>query len=532
MSKLTNLLVVLVVLALFAVGCQNSQNELIPVGSQSQIAERGIRPSAAAIGTEELTPIDIALAPGTGMVASGVGLRGDPVVAQPGTFTITVPGGAVVNQVILYWEGQNATDGGDTDVEVNGNPVTGALIGGTTLFFGGAWSSSYRADITGLGLVSAGVNTLSVGAMDFTRGASGDSRNNGAGVLVIYDEGTDPVHMDVRDGNDLAYHAYAPTLNTTVAQDYVFAAEGSARTGELIIFAGSVYAGRPNAISAAIDDGVPVMHYDLLGNTMGSDWDVIMIPVNVPAGATKVTVQALSEAAPGDTGDPASLAWVVSAFSIAAVPPEPGCRVTGGGVDKNGNWDGAFAKGRDDHRDRYQFGGQAGANTALQPQPKGEWTHHQQRGPSGSFVFHAGTASAPPGTEIDLIQCSDPGWCSPARQAPAKQIDFWGVGTFKNMKGVPPIIADNVVVGETLHRFEVNIDDAGEPGKSGKMDVSSCPDQGFGLHGDAEYVDCECFDFYRITIYADETEGSVIYQVYGYIKGGNLQIHPLTGYDL
>jgi hypothetical protein len=214
-------------------------------------------------------------------------------------------------------------------------------------------------------------------------------------------------------------------------------------------------------------------------------------------------------------------------------PPEAECRVTGGGVDRNGNWDGTLARGHDNEdRDRYQFGGQAGANTALQPQPKGEWTHHQQRGPSGSFVFHAGTASAPEGTEIDLIQCSDPGWCSPAREAPAKQIDFYGVGTFKNMNDVPAIIGDNVVVGVSLHRFEVNIDDAGEPGKSGKKDVSICPDQGFGLHGGAEFVNCECFDFYRITIYADETPTTIIYQVSGYIKGGNLQIHPLTGYDI
>jgi hypothetical protein len=207
-----------------------------------------------------------------------------------------------------------------------------------------------------------------------------------------------------------------------------------------------------------------------------------------------------------------------------------GCRVTGGGVDQNGNWNGTLVRA-DNDRDRYQFGGQAGANTALPPQPKGEWTHHQQRGPSGTFVFHAGTASAPAGTEIELISCMDEINCNPARPAPAKQIDFWGYGTFKNMKNVPPIIADNVVVGVTLHRFEVNIDDAGEPGHSGKIDISGCPDEGFGLHSPIRHVDCECPDFYRITIYADETETTVIYQVYGYIKGGNLQIHPLTGYD-
>jgi hypothetical protein len=209
--------------------------------------------------------------------------------------------------------------------------------------------------------------------------------------------------------------------------------------------------------------------------------------------------------------------------------PSGPCRVTGGGVDQNGNWNGDFEKGAND-RDRYQFGGQAGANTALPPQPKGEWTHHQQIGPSGSFVFHAGTASAPEGTEIQWIGCGDPGFCNPARPAPAKQIDFGGIGMFKNMKNVPDIIANNVVVGVTLHRFEVNIDDAGEPGRSGKMDVSNCPDQGFGAYG-VGLVDCECPDFYRITIYADYTETTVIYQVYGYIKGGNLQIHPPTGFD-
>jgi hypothetical protein len=222
--------------------------------------------------------------------------------------------------------------------------------------------------------------------------------------------------------------------------------------------------------------------------------------------------------------------------SVATAPPNDraidcvgACRVTGGGVDVNGNWDGTYDKGSRE-RDRYQFGGQAGANTALPPEPKGEWTHHQQIGPSGSFVFHAGTASAPEETRIDWISCGDPGYCNPARPAPDKQIDFGGIGQFKNMKDVPPIIANNAIVGVTFHRFEVNIDDAGEPGRSGKMDVGGCPDQGFGDHGVGP-VDCDCPDFYRITIYSDEIGTAIIYQVYGYIRGGNLQIHPLTGYD-
>ncbi len=224
--------------------------------------------------------------------------------------------------------------------------------------------------------------------------------------------------------------------------------------------------------------------------------------------------------------------WDAGQCALADKGEEPGegCRVTGGGVDEFGNWDGSMGGKAVCERDRYQFGGQAGANTGAQPQPKGEWTHHQQNGPSGSFLFHAGTASAPDGTEIDLIQCSDPGFCNPARPAPTKQIDFWGVGTFKNMRHTPDSISNNVTVGSSLHWFEVNIDDAGEPGK-GKQGTDGCPEFGFGLNGDPVTVDCDCPDFYRITIYEGPTDASpVMYTVWGYITG-NLQIHPVTGFD-
>ena len=204
--------------------------------------------------------------------------------------------------------------------------------------------------------------------------------------------------------------------------------------------------------------------------------------------------------------------------------------MTGGGVDTTNTWDGSEAKGnhwKDSGVDRYTFGGQAGAPTGAQPQPYGEWTHHQQRGPSGNFVFHAGTASAPPGTEIDWIGCSDPGWCVQARPAPAKQIDFEGVGTFKNVRRAPAHM-DHVVAGDTFHWFEVHIEDLGEPGKAGKVEPASenCPLG--GSHG--MLADCDCPDFYHIRIHATADPGSpVMYEVFGYITGGNLQIHPPVG---
>ena len=218
--------------------------------------------------------------------------------------------------------------------------------------------------------------------------------------------------------------------------------------------------------------------------------------------------------------------------------PKIGCRVTAGGNDTfEGNY--------------YTYGGEAGANTALQPQPKGNWTHHQKKGPDGHFIFHAGTASAPPGTEIDVIVCSDPGGCKPSGDppSPAKQIDFAGVGTFKNIKN-PSDALESAIEKETYHWFEVHMEDLGEPAANKNGDLDNCPVGGSGTDAfdtppDFEPADCDCPNFYRIRIFEgvipvfDTDTGEVvnvnkqdiIYEVYGYVEGGNLQIHRLTGFD-
>ncbi|MBN2319387.1 MAG: hypothetical protein JXR49_09940 [Acidobacteria bacterium] len=270
-----------------------------------------------------------------------------------------------------------------------------------------------------------------------------------------------------------------------------------------------------------------------------------------------------------------------------------GCRFTGGGVDTDLNWDHTLEDGETIRNgagnipegiDRYQFGGQVGARTAQDPDESGEWQHHQQEGPSGSFSFHGGSSSAAEGTRIVDIRCSDPGYCFPARPAPAKQLDFDGIGTFSNLgkgKNAPifEIPGPNVIPEPnknkdnpfSFHWFEVNIDDLGEPGRlnSGQPNSEICPGRGFGEKsagpydptpldpGDddllldyTELANCDCPDFYRITIYrgvlstevtfledgkvdpASLNKSDVIYEAFGYIDGGNLQIHPPTGYDL
>ncbi len=319
--------------------------------------------------------------------------------------------------------------------------------------------------------------------------------------------------------------------------------------GEPITFSGTVKnctAGGV-ALTVTVDD-------DHAGRVLG--------PVSLPAGETLNFSGSYSpETSPSTntvtaTGTYGSYSTQVTASATCQIAQ--GCRVTGGGNDTAGlaadgfNWDGTFADAKSMNTkgtsNRYTFGGQAGARTALQPQPSGEWTHHQQSGPSGRFVFHGGTSSADQYTEIDRIICSDPVGCRPSGTppSPVKQIDFAGVGQFNSIESADPLLA-GVIAQATYHWFEVHIEDLGEPGSEPRgVDKKNLICAGEGSGTDAFFsppvfmpASCGCADFYRIRIFeafdpATEVPDkvNVIYEVFGYIDGGNLQIHYPTGYDL
>jgi hypothetical protein len=210
------------------------------------------------------------------------------------------------------------------------------------------------------------------------------------------------------------------------------------------------------------------------------------------------------------------------------------CRVTGGGnaksVDHALNPEGAL--------NRYTHGGQCGAPDA----EHGEWTHSQKNGPAGKWTFHAGTSSAPEGTYMRIVNCCDSDgtdeltYCHPARPAPAKQINLEGVGVFKNTQN--PTLPPGVVVhgaDRTFHYVTVHVEDLGEPGGNGQNqpppNPAICPPAGQNCN----VADCDCPDFYRITIYQGVPEGQPVnmtdklYEVYSYLDGGNQQIHPPIG---
>lgn len=269
---------------------------------------------ALADGTETLGAPSIPVATGSGTVAAGIGL-----VAGPGTINVNVPG--TVKQALLYWEGQSAGPSFDSQVTVNGVNVTGTVIGGPTQFFGNTYTTTLRADITGLGLVASGPNALLISDMNFSR------FNNGAGVVVIYDDGT-TAEITIRDGNDAAFHSFNSPLDTTVPQNYTFAAEPVDRSATMTIFASSVsedpgVPGPRPTIIRVTTGGVTTDFNNQLDGVDGDQWDTLVVNVTIPAGASTLTIQALSADATGSGNVPASFVWNVGGLSVPVTPPPP-----------------------------------------------------------------------------------------------------------------------------------------------------------------------------------------------------------------
>jgi hypothetical protein len=205
--------------------------------------------------------------------------------------------------------------------------VAGTLIGGPNYFFnspaGEHYSSTYRADITALGKVTAGLNSLAITDMDFTRA------NGGAGVMVIYDDGSSS-ELAIVDGNDLAFRDFPDPRRTTVPQTFNFSAEATERTATLSLFASSVegqdFPGeRPSVIYVSVD-GVVIEYINVLASNDGDEWDTFSTPVTIPANATSLSVQIVSNDVLATGNLPASLAWNAAALSVpkATPPPPPG----------------------------------------------------------------------------------------------------------------------------------------------------------------------------------------------------------------
>ncbi len=297
------IIMVLMLVGLLAAGCSQEADLTAPDTQTGYDKD----------GTEELGLPSVIIADGSGFVEGGVGM----VDTDTGNFDVTVPMGAMVMQVLLYWEGGTTGPDGDDTISVNGTSITGTEIGGPTNFFENYNFYAYRADITAEGMVVPGLNSFEITDFDFDFSANILDENNGAGILVIYDDGT-LADLSLYDGLDMAYFNFDGDLNHTVPKTFTFDAEVDPRVADLVVFAGSVGVDRPNQIKVTTIAGDQIFD-NVLGSSEGLLWDSHMIQVDVPAGATELTVELISVDSMTPRG--ASMAWIGTGLSVPVSPP-------------------------------------------------------------------------------------------------------------------------------------------------------------------------------------------------------------------
>jgi len=264
-------------------------------------------------GTEGLGIPSIAISEGTDLILAGVGLVND----QAGLLDVSIPAGASVVQVIAYWEGLavTASEHGDTDhITIEGLPVEGLRIGGATHIIHNNYTSTYRADITSLGLLAAGENSLFIDGFDFGK------LNDGLGLAIIIDDGSeDTTSIELRDGNDYAYEDFAAPLDDTDLQTFSFDSHTEDRDAELGIMLGHVSYFRSSVIEIYIDGVMSDELLDVIGDLDGAEWDTYTHALTVPAGATSVSIRPVSrDSVFGSKAGAgvASVTWVTASLEL------------------------------------------------------------------------------------------------------------------------------------------------------------------------------------------------------------------------
>jgi hypothetical protein len=278
----------------------------------------GLSSSALADGTETLgAPLGIQLAQGSDYLLVGAGLAD----TDAASLDVLVPEGASITQVLAYWDGLALVPRlpGSTDtILLNGVEVTGDLIGGPSTFVGPYTAFAYRADVTGLGLIGPGANSVTGSGLDF------DYRNNGFGLLIVLDDGSESQTVELRDGSDFAYGEFPGEFATTALQTFTFDGSDAARDAELGLFVSGVEAGRPSILEVNIG-GQLTRHPDLLTSNSGGQWGTFELDLEIPAGVTSASVRILSEdSGEGQAagGQVASLNWVAASLSIDGAQDE------------------------------------------------------------------------------------------------------------------------------------------------------------------------------------------------------------------
>jgi hypothetical protein len=258
-------------------------------------------------GDDGLTERDLSgIATGTNFVTAGVGTND----GGANTIEVEVPSDATVEAVFLYWARRldDPESAPESEILVDGSTVAGTIVGGPIETSDNRLTPvTYRADITGEGLVDPGTSSFTV------QDDVSPSRALGASVLVFYDDGGDASGMSLWDGVDFAWNGDNVDWRQNASPvTFEFDAADSDRSADLVLFVGDAERpDRPNELDITIGGTTTTVDQPFTA-AQGDLWDNYVQTLTIPAGVTEVTVEPISP----DEPDASSLVWSTAALSI------------------------------------------------------------------------------------------------------------------------------------------------------------------------------------------------------------------------
>ena len=264
---------------------------------------------------------------GTGLTIAeaGVGLEG----LGAGTKSIMIDIGGPVQAAILYWAVRDRPcpdDGATCTIPLqpyqnqalifDGHSITGTTLGSKLQRVGTVGQRinniGYRADVTRV-VQAAGQGLQAFTITDGDTANHSSLRLNGAGLVVLYTDASDPIVYEVIafDGLNFAFGRVDKPAPAQVTKPvtFTYASSATTRMADFVTFTAGGTPDRPNRIDIS-------NNLSLVNQIVGIDgvgWDTLQREIDIPAGSSSTIVQVFSE--PFDER-PDSLLWQFAALRI------------------------------------------------------------------------------------------------------------------------------------------------------------------------------------------------------------------------
>ncbi len=237
---------------------------------------------------QRFTSGTLCLQTGREIASNGVGLvSASPIAGGSGSanLTLNIPATATPVKAYLYWEGLDIQGGGDNQVTLDGNTITGDQLGDNAFVDTGIFAYAYQADVTSY--IVSGNHTYTIGGLD-----SWTMLYQGASLVVVYEDAS-AGHNDIQiwAGDDLVNEGAFNSDDNPITLQFEPAAVD--RTVHVTFILGGLESNESAKVMYGTGTSAPSASTQLatfVGSGEGNYWNNYSTTFTLPAGHTYATL--------------------------------------------------------------------------------------------------------------------------------------------------------------------------------------------------------------------------------------------------